>query len=128
MPILSDVNLDEVLFSPDGRDLTLKFVDMDTGTEKTIIKCQSVYLFNFSNTFEKDDGVACYVGEVTCEKISNSVRDEWLSKRNFGFSNMDGSIYSPTDKDLYNFHVEGGEIVIDIACERVKKDGILISV
>lgn len=127
MQLLSDINLDEVIFSPNGKDLTFKFVNMTDGALINIIKCKSIFIFTYNNTFEDDDGFACYVGEVTCERISHSNLKKWLTEKRFSFYDVDKSIYVPTTRDLFNLHIEGGQIVIDLACEAIEKDGVMVN-
>lgn len=119
MNILKDINLDEIKFSPDGRDISINFLNMSDGSLENILECKSVYYFKFQNCFEVDDGFACYVGEVNYELIKNSELSDWLAKIQYGFYNNDRTPLIPTKTDLYSVHIEGGEIIIELVCEKM---------
>lgn len=109
MNIFSDVNLDQISFSMNGRDLVFIFLNMTDGAQICEIKCASVYLFRYDNSFKNDDdGFACYVGEVSCHRIPRSYLKSWNYER-----------YEPSEDDLFHFYIEGGEISISLACEKV---------
>jgi hypothetical protein len=126
MELFSDVNIDEVTFSPDGKKVTLSFVDMHEGEPIGIIQCLSVLLFNYQNIFDDGEGFAAYVGEVTCSRIESKNISSFLSNMNFKFSGADGNVYTPNIQNLFALHVEGGEVILDIVCEVVEKDNVAI--
>lgn len=124
MIVLSDVNLSDISFNKLGKGVELKFIDMHKGDFLSHIQCNAVYLFNYHNTFLEDEGFACYIAAVECTFIPSSLVPKILSEKNFGFMDVDGSIYKPSSKDLINLRLDSGDIVIDLVCEEVIKDGI----
>ncbi|MGI9278036.1 MAG: hypothetical protein ACR2PX_00140 [Endozoicomonas sp.] len=88
MELFSNVNIDEVIFSSDGKRVTLKFIDMNEGEPAGVIQCSSVLSFNYQNTFDDNDGFAAYVGEVTCLRVDPENISSFLSKMNFKFDSF----------------------------------------
>ncbi len=121
MILFEDVNLDELKISPDGKDIFLKFIDMNAGFPVGVIKCSSVYSLNYQNIFDLDDGFSCYIGEVVCQRIEQNEFSSILKKISFSFSLNDQSFYMPKRKELFVLHAEGGEVVIDIVCASFEK-------
>ncbi|MDR3490884.1 MAG: hypothetical protein P4M12_02430 [Gammaproteobacteria bacterium] len=127
MKILSDINLSNMSFNKLGRGVEFKFLDMQKGEPISNIQCNAVYLFNYHNTFSEDDGFACYIVEIECTLIPHDSVNKWLANNNFGFMDMNGGVYVPSKKDLIHLHIESGDIVIDLACEEIIKDGIKLT-
>ncbi|MFA0789278.1 hypothetical protein ACCI51_01900 [Microbulbifer echini] len=116
---MSDVNLDSVKFSVDGRDICLSFLDMYELQPLADIQCKSVSMFNMQNTFEEDEGFACYIGEVNCETVDRESLGSWLKENKFGFSGGNGKTYLPGEGDLKILSLYSGEITIEILCKDV---------
>ncbi|WP_139281595.1 hypothetical protein [Vibrio aerogenes] len=120
MNLLSNVNLDGINFHPDGRTIELEFIDMDEGDSVGTIKCTQVFICHYQNTFEYDDGFACYVGEVECHEIISEDIVSLLEKHNYGFTGNSGGIYKPVEDSLFKLHLESGEILLDVICGDVE--------
>ena len=121
MNILSDVNLDEISFSKDGKSIELYFIDMNEGEGIGTLKCIGVLSFKYQNYFEDDDSLAAYIGEVNYEKIKSTKR---LKSLNYNYH--DGELQMEGGLTLIN--IEGGELVLEVICREAefKKKGLLI--
>lgn len=119
MQRFSDVNLDQVIISQDGKSVEMKFCDMSVGKDIGSIKCSHVFIFKYQNTFEDDDGFACYIGEVVCEKLIEKRALEVLSRLGYGFYGSDSALYKPSVDSLFHLQLVGGEVMLDIVCGAV---------
>ncbi len=118
MSLLSDVNLGAVKFSIDGRNINLSFLDMYDLQPLIDLQCCGVCMLNMQNTFEDDEGFACYIGEVNCIVVERKHLKDWLQEHNYSFSGNTG-LYLPGNGDLKWLSLDSGEIVIDILCQDV---------
>lgn len=88
--IFTDKNLDRISFSADGREVFFDFIDMFKGNNFANVCCSKVSSFEYLN-YQEEEGLPCYVGEVTCL----------------------------CEEDGKNFTILGGEILIKIKCKEV---------
>ena len=116
MALFTDVNLDKLVFSSDGKSIDIYLIDMYEGASIGTLRCSSVFLCNYQNSFVDDDCLACYVGEVEYTKLDNSSENEFLKKLGYGFYNKDGGLYRPESNELFHIHIEGSEVMLDIIC------------
>ncbi|MDO6528191.1 hypothetical protein Q4519_21225 [Motilimonas sp. 1_MG-2023] len=114
--IYSDVNLDSIKLLPDGRTIELIFLDMYKGLEIGKITCANVYSFCYQNTFEENEGLACYIGEVGYEVIKPDEYATFLELNNYSFLGRGGSTYEPKEAELYKLHLESGDVMLDVIC------------
>jgi len=117
MNLLSDVNLDAIHFSTDGKNITLSFLDMYELKPFMDIQCRNSYVFSFQNKFEEDDGFACYIGEVNCEELPRDRLPEWLNSSS-GLSSISNE-KNLSGKKLKTLNLYSSEITINILCEEV---------
>lgn len=125
--LLEDVNFDELVIGRDGKTLVLKFIDMNEGNPVSALKCSSVFMLNYQNTFEVDDGLACYVGEVGYSHVAENEVSEWLRRNNFSFSTSVIGGKNLNDSGLIWLHIEGGEVIVDVACQGLEHNGQLVA-
>ena len=121
MILLSDINLDKILFNETGSTIELRFIDMNEGLNIAAIKCISILAFNFQNCFDDQDYLPCYVGEMECRKLSDSEAIRELEKLHYGFLNNDVSSLG----QLNVIHLDGGEISMRIVCRDVEYQAVV---
>ena len=109
--LFSDQNLDSVSFEKCGTSLKLEFINMYDGDKSYVVKCYGVRILNYQNNFEEDEGLACYVGEVTSETVFGKTY-----KDKIGFDLVfDGS--SNENSEYILLRVLGGDVHITVLCE-----------
>jgi hypothetical protein len=134
--VLEDVNLEAIVISSDGRELTFEFSDMVQRRRCADLVCKSTYLFRYDNAFvEAGDGLPCYVGEVGLEDLGKSELQKRLHTLNYGIG-VDVKPWKPDPstriariplvEHAFVVHIEGA-IVIDAVCAQLdfneKKNG-----
>jgi hypothetical protein len=119
--LFKDVNLSDINIQNYGRDVLLKFCDMQDGEICGSIHLKNVYILNYHNIFEdKDDGLACYIGEVTIAELQGEEASSKLNVLGFQFEGCDGLTYLPQSSTLFFLHLEGGELAIDLISSNYK--------
>ena len=119
MILSKDLNLDLVKFSSDGRAITMRFVDMRSGSFVGELRCSDCFHFRMQNMFGEDDGFACYVAEVRSELVEGEVLEKLLLSNKYPFRNELGA---PVRSDLpcYWLQVEGGDVIVEVVCRSIE--------
>jgi len=121
MKLLTDINLDEIVFSSDGKNITFKFIEIYKGNPSDIIKCSSVYAFHYENIFDDDEGLPVYVCEVRYTKRLKKDLSSSFKKTNLS---INGNAINPNEEELFLLDIEGGDVIIEVICKSVKKTSI----
>jgi hypothetical protein len=114
--IIENINLGSFKVSLNGKDFEFELLDMNFGKHYGTLKCKNVYYFEYQNTFEDDDGFACYLCEIYSFNLENSVAVSQLKEKNFRFLNQNNEICIP-GSNVQNVVLESGEVFIDLYCE-----------
>ncbi len=115
--ILSDVNLGRIVFSENGRDLQIDFINTEDGAFAAKLTVTGVIALNYHNVFTgQEDMLPAYVGEVTCAELNSDELSSVMQKRGYGFLARSITNYNPHSPFLH-IHAEGGELSVDIVCK-----------
>ena len=114
--LIKDINISSVTFSIDGKDIIFEFLDMFNGKLAFSLKCKQVYVFNYCNNFDDDEGFACYVGEISVVKLSKNNIENQLINLGYNFIDLDGRTVIPESNDFCSINIIGGELLISVIC------------
>jgi hypothetical protein len=93
---------------------------MTDGRPCAQLTANGVVMLNYHNAFDNDDdALPAYIGEVTCRELGVKEADSVLSGLGYGFIGNGGTIYVPK-LGCFHIHIEGGELAIDMVCEKFK--------
>jgi hypothetical protein len=124
--IFENVNLANLDIADDGKKVVLDFLDMTSNNWESIgkIRCNNVFLLNYQNSFlpDMDDGFACYVGEVTLQRIKKNEYDKFIFNHRFGSIESGGNYIDFPYEEANLLHLESGDVIIDIMCENLEID------
>jgi hypothetical protein len=118
--LLEDVNLSEIQFTKDGKNIHFDFIDMYEGKPIASLICEDVLHLIYSNCFDDNDyGFACYVGEVTVQTftLDKDIVQE-LHTMEYQFYDIGGNILVRHNK-LHIVEIEGGEVSIKVSCKKM---------
>ena len=88
---------------------------MIDGKASEQLVAEGVVALNYHNTFEKDDALPTYVGEVTCRVIQGEELECILLRLGYGFLAQGVTTFIPKAQ-CFHIHVEGGELTVDLIC------------
>ena len=114
--LISDANISSIKFSVDGKNIDFEFLDMAIGKPIFLLKCKQVYIFNYYNNFDEDEGLACYVGEVSVEQFEKDSVEEQFVKSGYNFIDLSSRICIPKVNSFSGINIVGGELSINVIC------------
>lgn len=114
--LINDTNISSIKFSIDGKNIIFDFLDMIIGKPIFLLKCKQVYLFNYCNNFDKDEGLTCYVGEVSVERLVKDNIEKQFIKLGYNFTDLSGRICIPEVNNFFCINIAGGELSINVIC------------
>ena len=119
MMLWEDVGLDEIAISKDGRSVLIRLIDLTHGAEIGKLLCLDYFCYSIHNNFSgRDNGFACYVGEVRCDLLEGASLEEFAAQQGYAFKCKEGR-YLESGSVGFSMHIESGEIVVDIGCRSI---------
>lgn len=114
--LINDTNISSVKFSIDGKNIIFEFLDMIIGKPILLLECKQIYVFNYCNNFDEDEGLACYVGEVSVERFAKDNIEKQFIKSGYNFTDFSGRICIPEANNFCGINIVGGELSINVIC------------
>jgi hypothetical protein len=112
--LFRDVNLAEIVFSGEGQELNLSFLNMSDGSEVGRLKCQGLLALEYHTTISP---LPLYVGEVNHDEFEAFQATEMLRNLKYSFCGQSEISVHPPLGRLHHLQIEGGEICIQVVCE-----------